>query len=153
VRRISASTEVRAPGGFALSFLNTHFLEREPGATTAQLHLAVPAGPHTNAPLVEKTVDVTAHLERSPDGTSHVLHIAWQPHGGGPFPGFAGIASSVDTAENVTTLTIDGEYQAPGNIVGAVFDATVGANIALATLTRLLETFRNLIEADYRQRT
>lgn len=152
MRHISSSIEVRASDGFALSFLNTYFLEREPGTTTSQIRLAVPMGAQKDSPAVEKTVDIEAHLEKPADGSPQVLAITWRPQGGGPFPTFTGIVRCTQTAEERAILLIEGDYSPPGHIVGAVFDAAIGANIAQTTLERLLQTFRDVIETDYRRR-
>jgi len=152
MRHISSSIVVRAPAGFALSFLNTYLHERRPDTTTSQIRLEVPLTALADSFAIQKTVDIDASLEKSADGQSDVLAITWQPHGGGPFPSFAGIVSGAITAEELSTLTLEGDYIVPGKLAGILFDVTVGMGIARATLQRLLTTFRDLIEADYRQR-
>jgi hypothetical protein len=153
VRHVTASATVRAPAGFAISFLNTYLQERQADTTTSQIRLEVPLTAFADSFAVQKTVDIQAHLEKAPDGRSDVLAISWQPHGGGPFPSFVGTVRGTSIAEPDSTLTIEGDYLAPGKIAGIIFDVTVGMGIARATLRRLLETFRDSIEADYRERS
>jgi len=151
-RTISSSLEVGAPADFAISFLSTYLTKRAPGAAGSQMCLEVPLSALANSFVVQKMVDVDAHLARSADHHSSVIELSWRPEGEGPFPSFQGIVRSTSATATTSTLVIEGDYRAPGDLAGAVFDVAIGSSIANATLRRLLTTFRESIEADYVRR-
>jgi hypothetical protein len=141
VRELSASVPVKAPSGFALAFLNTYVRDR--------------AGVDGDTCLpLRYTVTQLAGLTLERDVVVRVEYVL-QP-GGAPdaslFPNFKGTLHADETTKAACTLTIDGEYDAPGGVAGQLFDAVIGVRIAHGTIVQLLEQFRDAIEEDYKKR-
>jgi hypothetical protein len=148
VRRLTHSVTVKAPSSFALAFMSTYFLERGAQTNGAELALRFPLPKlFVDGLTVEKKVMV--RLRYTDRGGSRPLTIGWQPLGVGPLPGFEGTLGATPESESTCRLTIAGSYTPPGGIAGVVFDQLIGVRIANATVTALLEQFRNAIESDY----
>jgi hypothetical protein len=150
---LTASVEVCAPSDFSLSFLHDYFRERSAGAP-APTRLHFPLEGVAPGLSLEKQVAVRLSYPDSSLGRrGEVLDVRWDPEGSGPFPNFDGTIDATPTGLERCTLSIRGEYVAPGGVAGAVFDAVAGAHVAQATLAALLREFRDLILADYRMRS
>ncbi len=152
MRRLTASAEVAAPSDFSLSFLHNYFRERSTsGPASTRLHF--PLDGIVAGLSLEKQVAVRLSYPDSTRGRrGEALELRWDPEGTGPFPNFNGTIDAAASGPERCTLTIQGEYVAPGGVAGAVFDAVAGAHIAHATLTALLREFRELIQTDYKMR-
>lgn len=152
MRELSASIEVRAPGDFALAFLNTYVED-----------LAAAGGGDAVLPLrftVERLAglvlerEVSVHVSYQPrPGQPAVLLVSWHPADTTIFPRFDGTVHTEPAGDRACTLTISGMYEAPLGVVGVFFDAVVGARIARSTIEGLLREFRDAIERDYQRRT
>ncbi len=99
--------------------------------------------------------DVTAKTKLLPGSANYTTHygVTW-PAGhttkGIPTPGFAGmitLRAGEDYSE--TELELDGDYQAPGGLLGEAFDDVVGRRIAHATIVALLDGMRRDLRASY----
>jgi hypothetical protein len=99
--------------------------------------------------------DVTAKTKLLPGSANYTTHygVSW-PAGhttkGIPTPGFTGsitLRAGEDYSE--TELELDGDYQAPGGLLGATFDDVVGRRIAHATIVALLDGMRRDLRATY----
>jgi hypothetical protein len=99
-----------------------------------------------------KAVDVRYGRGKDPMHFDEVWTVAWEPHGGGPFPGFNG-QLTVRADEDYTSciLELAGEYEPPLGPVGAAFDALVGAHLAAATASDLLRAIGARLVAMYRE--
>lgn len=152
VRELSAETAVKAPGPFAVAFLNT-FIEDQRGAHgEAALNLHFPLHKFFGGLVLERAV--TVHVEYLPkDGGTRRLAIGWEPEDTTLFPRFDGTIEAVPVDERSATLRIGGTYDVPLGVAGVLFDAVVGVRIARATLDGLLAEFKERIEDDYRART
>lgn len=150
VRELTVSTDVKAPSGFAVAFLNTYVKDLGPGQGDAVMPLR-----YTIQQLGGLTLerDVTVRVEyAAQDGGPAQLEIAWEPDGT-LFPSFSGKLHTDATGETTCAMTIDGNYDAPGGMPGQLFDAVLGVRIARGTIEELLSQFREAIEADYKRRT
>ncbi len=149
MRRLSRSVSVKAPSTFTLAYVNTHFLERGPHASGAELALRFPLPRFLVEGLtLEKRVRI--HLSFDPGASgNHTLTIEWKPLGRGPLPSFFGTVAATPEGESACRLTIDGRYTPPGGVAGIAFDAVIGGRIASATLMALIQQFKNSIEAEY----
>jgi hypothetical protein len=150
VRELSVSTDVKAPSGFAVAFLNTYVRDLGGGGEDATIPLR-----YTIKQLAGLTLerDVTVRVDYQPDASGPAqLNVAWEPDKS-LFPSFAGSLSTTSTGDASCTMQIDGTYDAPGGVAGQLFDAVLGVRIARGTIEELLEQFRTAIEADYQRRT
>ncbi len=151
VRALSVSAEVKSPSGFAVAFLNTYVKDLGAGHDDATIPLR-----YTIKQLAGLTLerDVTVRVEYlpQPDDAPALLNVAWEPDMS-LFPSFSGTVGTVSTGECTCTLTIAGNYDAPGGVAGQLFDAVLGVGIARGTIEQLLDRFRDAIEADYQRRT
>ena len=88
---------------------------------------------------------VTAHAEQIPGTANYTVayFVRWKAGdtpSGIPTPGFAGtLTLSAGEDYNECSLRLDGAYEPPGGLPGALFDELVGRRIAHSTLTGLLE--------------
>jgi len=65
------------------------------------------------------------------------MAFAWRP-GWRAFPSF-GATLTVRPAGEETDLVLDGSYEPPGGVVGALFDRVVGHRLAARTMDGLLD--------------
>ena len=152
MRELAVSTPVKAPGEFALAFLNTYIRDQAAGSGEAQLSLRFPLRRLFGGLVLEREVTVQVdYLPRSPDGFHH-LAIHWQPDDTTIFPTFDGRIEAQPEGPQACFLSIVGTYDVPLGVAGALFDAVVGYRIARGTLEGLLAEFKTLIEEDYRSR-
>jgi hypothetical protein len=151
VHELSVSTEVKAPSGFAVAFLNTYVrdIAGESGEGTIPLRYTIQ---HLAGLTLERDVNVRVEYLPDPAGGPAELNVAWEPDMS-IFPSFCGKLVTQPTGETSCTLTIDGNYDAPGGVAGQLFDAVVGVRIARGTIEELLEQFRVATETDYQRRT
>jgi hypothetical protein len=147
---MSASVPVKAPSGFALAFLNTYVLDLagENGQSTLPMRYTIT---QLAGLTLERDVTVRVAYVLQPNNAPAQLDIAWDPDAS-MFPCFKGTLQAVGTGDETCTLTIDGQYDAPGGVAGQLFDAVIGARIAHGTLVQMLEQFRDQIEDDYKKR-
>lgn len=151
MRELSVSTDVKAPSGFAVAFLNTYVRDLGEGRDDATIPLR-----YTIKQLAGLTLerDVTVRVEYlpGPGGAAAQLNVAWEPDMS-LFPSFDGTLVTESTGDCTCTMTIAGNYDAPGGVAGQLFDAVLGVRIARGTIEELLDQFRGAIEADYQRRT
>jgi hypothetical protein len=148
MRELTRSVAVKAPSSFALAFMTSYFMDRGAQRNGAELALRFPL-PHfiVDGLTVEKRVMV--HLDYASGGSGHPLTIGWQPLGKGPLPGFSGALAASAQTDETCRLSITGTYAPPGGIFGLLFDQLIGVRIAGATISALLEQFKDAIESDY----
>jgi hypothetical protein len=92
--------------------------------------------------------DVEIHLTPKPSYPGYrLLNVSWQPKDGGPYPAFEGTLSVADEGAGWSRVELDGTYNPPFGVVGAVFDAAVGHRIAQATATEFLAEFKRILTA------
>lgn len=148
MRGLTRSVSVKAPSSFALAFMNTYFMDRGAQRNGAELALRFPLPRFiVDGLTIEKRVMV--HLDYAAGGSGRPFHIGWQPLGKGPLPNFSGTLAAGAESESTCRLSITGSYVPPGGIFGLGFDQLIGVRIAGATLTALLEQFKDAIESDY----
>ena len=111
----------------------------EDGKSTVALRLTV------GDLIVERRADLKLSHSRDYPGFA-VMEIDWNPHGGGPYPIFAGKLCAEEVSGNFCRLDLDGAYIPPFGIAGAAFDAVLGHQIALAVARQLLDEIKIGIE-------
>jgi hypothetical protein len=94
---------------------------------------------------IERRADLKLKHARAYPGFE-IMEIAWKPHDGGPYPVFRGTLSVEDVGGNFSRLDLDGAYDPPLGIAGAVFDAVVGHRIALTAARALLDEIKTGME-------
>lgn len=151
--RLLAHEHVRCPCDrlerYVAAYLET--FRREDG--TIRLSLG-PLPIHTLGFNLERPV--VAHLELGPDpaGLNQVLHVSWEPDGGGPFPAFTGILTAEPLEESESDdslLALDGIYRPPGGAPGKLFDEAIGYSIARGSARTLLDRLRDGAEAAFQR--
>jgi hypothetical protein len=95
--------------------------------------------------IVERRADLSLKHARAYPGYE-VMDIQWAPHEGGLYPVFKGILSVEETGGNFCRLDLDGSYEPPLGMAGAMFDAVVGHRIAVATSRQLLDDIKTGFE-------
>jgi hypothetical protein len=148
--RLLAHEHVHCPPDRLERFVAAHLesLRREDG--TIHLTLGVP----TRTLGINLERPVVARVAFGPDaaGLNRVLHIDWEPEGGGPFPAFSGVLSAepIDGPGEDSLLALDGNYNPPGGGAGRVFDDAIGLSIARSSARALLDQLRDGAEAAYK---
>ena len=152
MRTVVASIPVKAPGDFTVAFLNSYIQEHLLTSSGPHLQLHLPLHELAGVGVIE--VDVTVHVTYLPKhaGESPRLLIAWSPGDPHLFPSFDGTITAVSCEGTKCTLTITGAFDAPSEIAGYPYDAELGARIERPMLEKLLQEFRQVIEADYHDR-
>jgi len=115
-------------------------------------------GQHTTLPLVgtvalQTNVLTTFEIVLDPTDKGRVhkaLHLNWSPGERLPLPRFAGLLT-VRPSSGLTKLILEGTYEAPFGIAGALFDRLVGKQIAGGTVNRLLRQIAVAIETRWRE--
>lgn len=154
MRELSVSTDVKAPGGFALAFLNTYIADQAASGdgSAAQISLRLPLQRLFGGLVLER--EVTVHVNYLPKAPGEVprLSIGWRPDDTSIFPSFEGRIEATDVGTQECLLGISGNYDVPLGVAGVLFDAVVGVRIARGTLDGLLAEFKAAIESDYFKR-
>jgi hypothetical protein len=104
---------------------------------------------HVGEVVVERHVDLTLKHARAYPGFE-IMEIAWGPHDGGPYPTFTGTLSVEQIGPTFSRLDLDGHYDPPMGVAGAVIDAVVGHRFAIAGARSLLNDIKNGFEAAYK---
>jgi hypothetical protein len=152
VAELAVSARVKAPGGFALAFLNQYIKDQALASGEAQLSLRFPLRRLFGGLVLEREVTVQVdYLPKSRDGVQH-LAIHWRPDDTTLFPTFDGRIGAQPDGPQACVLNIAGNYDVPLGVAGVLFDAVVGYRIARGTLEGLLAEFGKLIEDDYLNR-
>jgi hypothetical protein len=151
--RIAQRTLVQCPLAQAAHRLTGFFRAHGNAAgDTARLSLGIDARvAGLPVPLhLERAVIVTLRpAHRAADMTPRYT-VAWAPEEPGPFPLFAG-ELRVDGAEDYDAfwLVLEGSYEPPLGLVGAAFDAILGARIASTCARNLLAQIAESVEAAF----
>ena len=74
-----------------------------------------------------------------------VLEVSWRPVSG-PYPTFKGKLFALRGDRSSCRLEIEGNYDPPGGVAGAVFDAILGHRIAAESIHDLLVRFKSAFE-------
>jgi hypothetical protein len=86
--------------------------------------------------------DVVVHFTKSyhASGPNETFLVNWMPSGEGPYPSFSGVMNVYPEADaRRSRIELDGAYEAPGGVIGRVFDAAIGSTIARSSLADLVE--------------
>ncbi len=149
--RVHSTRTVKAPAAFAAASLKDDLNRRPNRESPLSFDLRMPLAALGIPGGVSFDRRVVASVTPAPvEGSDHPLALSWKAEGSTAFPEFHGtvsIRNSVRSEDSV--LVISGSYRPPGGIAGRVFDATVGARLARATLDDLLRQLRDRIESDY----
>jgi hypothetical protein len=105
----------------------------------------VPIRLHAGDLTIERLADIKIKHARAYPGFE-IMEIAWKAHDGGPYPIFRGTLSVEDVGGNFSRLDLDGSYDPPLGIAGALFDKVVGHRIALAAARALLDEIKTGME-------
>jgi hypothetical protein len=77
---------------------------------------------------------------RDAENLNDTFFLDWEPSGQGPYPTFSGSMNVyAETDPRGSRLEIDGNYQAPGGMIGQLFDALIGRRMARVALADLVE--------------
>jgi hypothetical protein len=134
---------VRAPLASAHHFIDA-FLHEHPAPNGFGSLIDLRAG---NA---ERAAIVRIHPVHRPGDMTPRFAVRWEAVGGGPYPVFEGeLNVQADEDYNTFYLTLEGGYEAPGGMAGAVFDAAVGQHVAIAAARGLLQQIGAEIEAQF----
>jgi hypothetical protein len=82
------------------------------------------------------------------EGKPDTILLTWDPDDRF-VPTFNGTIAGARLERGETALTLEGEYDAPFGVAGAVFDAVLGRRIASVTAKSLLQDMKEFIEPDY----
>jgi hypothetical protein len=100
-----------------------------------------------NAIALEEDVRFRVTHSRDAAGLNDVLAIDWEPIGTFPAPPFHGVLTvDLDEDRRGSILSLEGEYEPPGSLLGKAFDEAVGFWIARATIHDLLRRIAHMIE-------
>jgi len=143
--KVAESTNIQCTLEELESFLDRFFAALPGSGADSVLRVRVPL--HGDV-AVEK--DVVAHIVDLEHGVgAYKLAIEWKPAGDGPYPRFRGtLGATAEGAAGPCTLTMTGEYDPPGGVIGRVFDAPLGALIARVTLRELLARLKTNAERE-----
>ena len=112
---------------------------------------AVPIRITVSDVAVERHVDLTLKHARAYPGFE-IMDIAWGPHDGGPYPTFKGTLSVEQVGPTFSRLDLDGRYEPPMGVAGAMIDAVVGHHFATAGARSLLNDIKNGLETAYKSK-
>jgi hypothetical protein len=101
--------------------------------------------------VIERHVDLTLKHARAYPGFE-ILDIAWGPLDGGPYPTFKGTLSAEEMGPTFSRLDLDGQYDPPLGIAGAMLDAVVGHHFAVAGVRALFADIKDGFERAYREK-
>ncbi len=130
----------------AQRFFTVHRRDVTPGTIALRVDLSALNLP--GAAQARHDVHVEHELRREP-GKPGEIAVSWDP-ADRTVPSFAGTLHCSEGGEGETILALDGEYEPPLGVAGAVFDLVVGRRIAAATLQALLEDIKRFVEADFK---
>jgi hypothetical protein len=125
--RIARTTRIHKPQSDVIAHLQEFFSQR-PKLQVRTLGSST-TGVEVQYPLLYDWTSVTP-----PRGG---VAFAWRPAWRG-FPSF-GATLTVRPAGQETELVLEGSYEAPGGVVGRVFDRIVGQKLAARTMAALLD--------------
>jgi len=86
--------------------------------------------------------DVVARFRKGRDfeNLNDTFFVDWEPSGEGPYPTFSGTMNVyAESDPRESRLEIDGTYEAPGGMIGKIFDILIGRRMARASLADLVE--------------
>lgn len=95
--------------------------------------------------VVERLADLSLKHARAYPGYE-IMEIKWRAHEGGPYPKFRGTLTVEDVTGNYCRFDLDGAYEPPLGLAGAVFDHVVGHHIAVAAARQLLDEIKTGVE-------
>jgi len=145
--RISERHFVPCPYGLAKQFLAAELFPTDSGQLEWILHIA-PTAP--KGMDVSKDVDVSVSRAIDPMHFDEPWNVRWTPHGGGPYPTFAGMLTvRADEDWNVSALELSGSYEPPLGAAGKAFDMLLGARLAALTAKALLAQIGDRLIAHY----
>jgi hypothetical protein len=151
--RISQRTLVTCPPAQSAHRLRDFFREHGKGdGDTAKLPLFLEIGvPGIRETLrLERSVIVTLQSAHLAGDMESRYRVQWAPEKPGPFPLFSGeLRVEGDEDYNAFYLVLEGSYEPPLGLIGAGFDAVVGARIAAACARNLLSQIADSIEDNF----
>jgi uncharacterized membrane protein len=74
------------------------------------------------------------------------MEIKWRAHDGGLYPIFRGTLTVEDETGKYCRLDLDGSYEPPLGLAGAVFDSVLGHHIAVGVARELLNEIKTGLE-------
>ena len=116
-----------------------HTLVGPEGTAEIRLHLSLPNFVGHVGFALEHNVLASMRESTDASGLNTAFAIAWRPEGGGPLPALNGMLTTwADADDERSYLDLDGSYEPPGSLPGALFDAAIGHRIAAATAHEFL---------------
>jgi hypothetical protein len=95
--------------------------------------------------IVERRADLVLKHARAYAGYE-VMEIKWRAHDGGLYPIFRGTLTVEDETGKYCRLDLDGSYEPPLGLAGAVFDSVLGHHIAVGVARELLNEIKTGLE-------
>lgn len=95
--------------------------------------------------IVERRADLVLEYVRSHPGYE-IFSLKWRPHDGGIYPVFRGTLSVEEGAGNFCRFDLDGAYEPPLGLAGAVLDNVVGHHLAETAARLLLDEIKTGVE-------
>ena len=139
---------IACPYGLAKIFLQAELTPVQGEVLEWTLHVAPPSPRGID---IAKDVEVTVSHAIDPMHFDEPWNVAWKPHGGGPYPSFAGtLTVRADEDWNVSAIELTGQYEPPLGVVGKAFDLLLGAHLATTTAEALLRDLGDRIIVRYK---
>lgn len=138
--RISVSSAVGQPVEAAERALQHYMDGNDRGDGTVALPMRIRFRAGRDDLSLAHDVLVRFRKGRDAENLNDTFHVDWVPSGEGPYPTFSGTANLYATSDaRSSRLEVDGSYEAPGGLVGRIFDAVIGWRMARASLADLVE--------------
>lgn len=101
---------------------------------------------------VERSADLFLKHARAYPGYE-IMDIRFRPHDGGLYPEFRGTLSVEEGGPGFSRLDLDGAYEPPLGIAGAMLDAIALHHIAVLACRAVLETLKDGFQASFKTGT
>lgn len=102
--------------------------------------------------IVERQADLVLKHARALPGYE-VMEIKWRAHDGGLYPIFRGTLTVEDEVGKYCRIDLDGSYEPPLGLAGALFDSVLGHRIAVGAARELLADIKTGLERAFSMNT
>jgi hypothetical protein len=148
MRRLTVSVPVAAPGPFTFAFLPSYFHGDTGRRELHELFLRYTLPNVAKGLSVDRNVSIETHQAKG-GGSLSALDISWSVTDSSAFPRYSGTFTAPAVDARSCRLQLQGRYQAPGGIIGGLFDSIAGRHIAQATIAAFLAQIAHAAERDY----
>ena len=138
--RICVHAVVGQPAATTEQLLQDYMDERSRGNGSVALPLRMRLRAGRDDLTLAHDVVVRFRKGRDAENLNDTFLVDWEPSGEGPYPTFSGMMNVyAEPDHRESRLEIDGNYEAPGGMIGRIFDALIGRRMARASLADLVE--------------